>query len=146
MAKRIYLLRLNDRAFSAINARKKRVEIRANTKTPVDYASIAPGNYIVFYNSAGRRLACRTRRNTLYVSVRALLEAEGTEHTLSSTDDLEQGIRSIESIADYKQTIPLFGVRAIELAPCGAFLSAFVFLRAFWRKTFLSGARLQSEL
>jgi hypothetical protein len=43
------------------------------------------------------------------------LKIEGTEFTLSSTNDIKEGIDSIESINGYKELIEKNGVFAVEL-------------------------------
>ena len=42
---------------------------------------------------------------------------EGTKYTLSSTNDYNEGIRSINSFDGYKEAIPVNGVYAIHLEP-----------------------------
>jgi len=51
----------------------------------------------------------------LYKNVKELLESEGIEHTLSSTNNIEEGIKSVESIDNYKELIAKNGVFAIKL-------------------------------
>jgi len=54
---------------------------------------------------------------SLASSVKNLLMTEGLNRTLSSGKNLEDGIRSIESISDYKEQIAKNGVFAIEVQP-----------------------------
>lgn len=110
-------LRINDRAFKAIKNGQKKVEIRANKKSSrTDYSTIKEGDNIIFLsNKSHQKLSCVVVRKTLYSSVRELLETEGTTHTLSSTDDIEKGIKSVESISNYKKIISRNGVFAYEI-------------------------------
>lgn len=119
MSEKIFVLKLRERPFEAIKRGTKRIEIRANKKTPTDYSSINKGDKIIFVKECNclikDRIECIVKRKTWYSNVRELLEAEGTKYTLSSTDDIDEGIKSIESIRDYKKVIAESGVYAIEL-------------------------------
>ena len=106
MTEKIYYKNLNERPFNAILNGTKTVEIRANKKVYVGSSInvIEPGDTIVFTKvGSNQKLRCVVERKTLYSSVRELLESEGTEYTLSSTNDIEQGITSVESISNYKE-------------------------------------------
>ena len=65
-------LDLNDRAFNAIQARRKRVEIRANTKNH-DYSKYEVGDVIVFKNSKSNTINCKITEINKYESVEELL-------------------------------------------------------------------------
>ena len=110
---------LCSRPFNAIKQGTKRIEIRANKNNPGAKGSvndILPGDIIIFTEiKTNNTIACKVLRKELYNSVRELLEKEGTEYTLSSTNDIEEGIKSVESIGDYKSLIKENGVFAIEL-------------------------------
>lgn len=107
-------LRINPRAFKAIIEGSKTTEIRANKKKKI--SKLKKGDRIVFKNyKSGQKILCKVERVTLYDTVRQLLEAEGTKHTLSSTNNLEKGIKSIHSISNYKEIIQKNGVFAIQL-------------------------------
>jgi len=111
-------LNLRERPFEAIKAGTKKVEIRANKKKKVGDAAnlIKTGDIIIFKKeNSEEKLQCTVERITLYKSVRDLLLAEGTEFTLSSTKNIEEGIKSIESIDNYKELIAKNGVFAIKL-------------------------------
>ena len=54
-------------------------------------------------NGTNEELKCTIIRITLYQSVKNLLTLEDITKTLSSDGNLEQGIKSIESISDYKE-------------------------------------------
>lgn len=112
----IFFLNINNRAFHAINDERKKIEIRANKKGKIDYSLIDSNDYIVFKNkSSSDNLVCKVVRTKWYASVRTLLESEGTQYSLSSTNSIEEGIVSIESIADYKEIIDKNGVYAIAI-------------------------------
>ncbi len=118
MESKIFHKNLYERPFNAIKNGKKNVEIRANknssSKNSVNL--IEEGDIIIFKNTKNNeKLKCLVERKTLYKNVRELLEAEGTEYTLSSTNDIEKGIKSVESIGNYKKLISKNGVFAIKL-------------------------------
>ena len=107
-------LDLNDRAFNAIQARRKRVEIRANTKNH-DYSKYEVGDVIVFKNSKSNTINCKITEINKYESVEELLMLEGTKYTLSSTNNYEEGIKSINSLNGYEKSIKENGVYAIHI-------------------------------
>ena len=107
-------LYLNDRAFNAIQARRKRVEIRANTKNH-DYSKYEVGDVIVFKNSKSNTINCKITEINKYESVEELLMLEGTKYTLSSTNNYEEGIKSINSLNGYEKSIKENGVYAIHI-------------------------------
>lgn len=128
--KAIMQMKVNDRAFEAIKAGTKTVEVRANKGQPFGLFTgfKCP---IIFTNSAGETLERNIARVTLYRSVRELLEAEGCRNVLSSynadlseEENIAAGVISIENItADmgqgrvvkYKEIIDIMGVYAIVL-------------------------------
>ena len=115
---RTFFKNLNGRAFEAIKAGKKKVEIRAseNCFSENSINLVQEGDTVIFKKSgSGERINCVVKRKTLYKTVRELLENEGTEYTLSSTNDIEEGIKSVESIRNYKELITKNGVFAVEL-------------------------------
>jgi len=113
-------LNLRPRPFNAIKAGSKKVEVRANKPS---VRALRESETLIFVNTeTHEQLSCIIERMTLYPSVRALLLAEGTSETLSSTNDLEEGIRSIESIGDYKKIIAENGVFAIRVKGAVPFL------------------------
>lgn len=113
----LHRILLRTRPFNAIRNSTKTVEVRANKKVGrLNYAQIAKGDFIVFINQETRKsVKCLVERVTLYKDVRSLLIAEGVENTLSSGGDLEAGIKSIESITDYKKIIAEKGVFAYKI-------------------------------
>lgn len=118
MAGKVFLKKLYERPFNAIKEGKKTVEIRANKN---DFSEnsinlIEKGDFIIFKKIGTEdRLKCTVERKTLYKTIRELLEIEGTKHSLSSTDDIEEGIKSIEAIDNYKGLISKNGVFAIKI-------------------------------
>ena len=107
-------LDLNDRAFNAIQAKTKRVEIRANTKNN-DYSKYEVGDIIVFKNSENKTINCKIKEINKYESIEKLLMLEGTKYTLSSTDNYEDGIKSINSLNGYEKSIKENGAYAIHI-------------------------------
>ncbi len=113
---------LNERALDAIISGRKKIEIRANKHEFSDnsFNNAVPGDIVIFEGvESKRKVKCIIRRICLYPDVRTLLEKEGTEKTLSSTDDIETGIRSIRKITGYAELIDKYGVFAIELEYVG---------------------------
>jgi len=117
----MYELKLNPRAFDSIISGLKTIEIRAGKckdSCGQCVCRMQKNQLINFTNTFdGKLLRCIIKRVQHYDSVRKLLETEGTEYTLSSTNDLEKGIKSIHNISDYKERIIKYGVYAIELSP-----------------------------
>lgn len=107
-------LDLDDRAFNAIQAKTKRVEIRANTKNN-DYSKYEVGDIIVFKNSENKTINCKIKEINKYESIEKLLMLEGTKYTLSSTDNYEEGIKSINSLNGYEKSIKENGAYAIHI-------------------------------
>ena len=107
-------LDLNDRAFNAIQNKTKRVEIRANNENN-DYSKYEVGDIIVFKNSENKTINCKIKEINKYKSVEELLMLEGTKYTLSSTDNYEEGIKSINSLNGYEKSIKENGVYAIHI-------------------------------
>ena len=118
MTDKTFLKKLYEHPFNAIKKGQKNIEIRAN-KNDFSESSInliEEGDFIIFKKvGSEERLKCTVERKTLYRSVRELLEAEGTESTLSSTNNIEEGIKSVESIGNYKELIAKNGVFAIKI-------------------------------
>lgn len=112
----LYRLNINDRAFDAIKNRTKLVEIRANKeKSDIDYSNIKEGDTIKFRNSFGAVITCKVLKNNWYASIEELLMLEGTLVTLSSTNDYEEGILSINRLDGYHDAILKNGVYAIHI-------------------------------
>ena len=113
-----YQLDINDRAFLAIKNGTKKVEIRVTTdKLNKDYGKYQVGEYITFINSNNEELKCIIKEINWYQDERQLLTLEGTKFTLSSTNDIEEGIKSINSYKNYKEGIKENGIYAIHIEP-----------------------------
>lgn len=112
-----YTFDINNRAFNAIKNDLKRVEIRT-TKIGdghFNYSVIKPNDYINFISYDKEQIRCRVKEINWYESIERLLMLEGTKYTLSSTDDYEEGIKSINSLDGYKDAIKSNGVYAIHI-------------------------------
>lgn len=107
-------LGLNDRAFYAIKNGTKRVEIRANTGNN-DFSKYEIGDIIIFKNSENKTINCKIKEINKYDSTEDLLMQEGTKYTLSSTNDYNEGIKSINSFDGYEEAIKKNGVYAIHI-------------------------------
>lgn len=113
-----YQLDINDRAFSAIKKGTKKVEIRVTTNSQnKDYGDYKVGEYITFTNSNNEKLKCIIKEINWYKNERELLTLEGTKFTLSSTNDIEEGIKSINSYKNYAEGIKKNGIYAIHIEP-----------------------------
>ncbi len=112
-----YTFDINNRAFNAIKNNLKRIEIRATKigKEHFDYSIIKPNDYINFISYDKEKIKCKVKEINWYKSIEELLMLEGTKYTLSSTNDYEQGIKSINSINGYKDAIKSNGVYAIHI-------------------------------
>ena len=107
-------LNINDRAALAIRNNTKRVEIRANTGKN-DYSKFNVGDLIVFKNTNEEEITCKILEINHYETIEELLMLEGTRYTTSSTNNYEEGIKSINSINGYKEAIEKSGVYAIHI-------------------------------
>lgn len=113
-----YQLDINDRAFLAIKNGTKKVEIRVTTnKLNKDYGKYKTGEYITFINSNNEKLKCIIKEINWYQNERELLTLEGTKFTLSLTNDIEEGIKSINSYKNYTKGIKENGIYAIHIEP-----------------------------
>lgn len=113
-----HIIGLNNRPFNSIKNGYKKIEVRTNTpNSPLDYFSIKPNDQIEFINEeTGESLVTKVKDIRKYISVRDLLESEGTRNVLSSGGNLEQGIISINRLTGYFESIPRYGVLAIEIS------------------------------
>ena len=113
---KIINLDINDQAFKAIKNDIKKVEIRVTTnKKKKDYGNINSGDIIIFSNSKNERLKCKVIENIWYKNEKELLMVEGTKYTLSSTNDFQIGVKSINSFKNYTQGIKENGIYAIHI-------------------------------
>lgn len=118
MINKTFFKNLKERPFKAIKNGRKKVEIRANKNIFSENSTnlIKKGDFIIFKKiDADEKLKCVVEKKTLYKTVRELLENEGTKYSLSSTADIEEGIKSVESINNYKELIEKNGVFAIRI-------------------------------
>lgn len=112
-----YNFDINNRAFKAIMNGTKRVEIRATKlgDNHFDYGVLKNGDIISFTSFDGDIMKCLIGDVNHYDSIEELLTLEGTRYTLSSTNDFNEGIKSINSISGYKEAIPVNGVYALHI-------------------------------
>lgn len=119
MTNRAFLKNLNERPFNAIECGQKTIDIRANKNNSSENSInlINEGDIIIFKKiGSDDKIKCTVERKTLYKSIRELLKKEGTKHSLSSNHkNIKEKIKSVESIADYKEIIAKNGVFAIKL-------------------------------
>lgn len=112
-----YNFDINNRAFKAIKERRKRIEIRT-TKLGINhfnYGILKTNDIIEFTSYDGEKIECIIEDINWYKTVEELLTLEGTRYTLSSTNDFNEGIKSINSLDGYKEAILQNGVYAIHL-------------------------------
>ena len=107
-------LNINDRAALAIKNKTKKVEIRANTNNK-DFSKLKENEIIEFNSDALGTFYVKVKKVNHYNSIEELLTLEGTKYTLSSTDDFDKGVKSINSINGYKEEIQKSGVYAIHI-------------------------------
>ncbi len=111
-----YKLNLNNRAFDAIKAGTKKIEIRVTTdKNKINYEDIKKGDILEFANDRSEKIKCLVKENVWYENSLKLLEMEGTRFTLSSTNDINKGIDSINGFTGYKDGIEKNGIHAIHI-------------------------------
>lgn len=112
-----YQLDLNNRAFKAIKNKQKRVEIRATKigNNEFDYSKLKKNDEIVFINSDNQKIKCLVEEVNWYQTIEELLTLEGTKYTLSSTNNYEEGIKSINNLNGYQKAIKENGVYAIHI-------------------------------
>lgn len=112
-----YNFDINDRAFNAIKNGTKRVEIRVTKlgNNHFDYGVLKIGDTIEFKSFSGDIINCLVEDVNHYDSIEELLTLEGTRYTLSSTNDFNKGVESINSINGYKEAMKVNGVYAIHI-------------------------------
>lgn len=108
----IHKLNINPRAFNAIKNETKKIEIRVTKVNGFDYRDIKKGDIIEF-NSNDNIMPCFVCENEHYSSIEELL----TKYTLSSTDDFNEGVNSINSIPEYEEGMKITRVHAIHIMP-----------------------------
>ena len=112
-----YNFDINNRAFKAIKERKKRIEIRATKlgSNHFDYSILKENDVIEFTSYDNEKMKCIITEINWYKSVEELLMLEGTRYTLSSTNDYNEAINSINKLDGYKEAIKENGVYAIHI-------------------------------
>ena len=102
-----YNFDINNRAFKAIKNKTKRIEIRTTKlgENHFDYSVLKTDDIITFTSYDGETINCIVGDVNHYNSIEELLTLEGTRYTLSSTNNFEEGIKSINSINGYKEAI-----------------------------------------
>ncbi len=112
-----YNFDINDRAFNAIKNGTKRVEIRVTKlgNNHFDYGVLKSGDTIEFKSFSGDIINCLVEDVNHYDSIEELLTLEGTRYSLSSTNDFNKGVESINSINGYKEAMKVNGVYAIHI-------------------------------
>ena len=112
-----YNFDINNHAFNVIKDNLKRIEIRATKvgKNHFDYSVLKPNDYINFTSYDGDKIKCKIKEVNWYDSIEKLLMLEGTRYSLSSTDDYNEGINSINSLDGYEEAIKKNGVYAIHI-------------------------------
>lgn len=113
----VYNFDINNRAFNAIKNNTKRVEIRATKvgRNYFDYSILTCDDEIIFENYNHEKILCKIIEINHYNSIEELLIQEGTRYTLSSTNDYNKGIKSINSLDGYKEAIKVNGIFAIHI-------------------------------
>ena len=114
-----YKLDINNRAFKAIKEGKKRIEIRVTKldNDSFDYSKLKCSDVIEFTSEDGKNMKCIVQDVNWYKTIEELLTLEGTRYTLSSTNDFDEGVKSINSINGYKEAMKINGVYAIHIIP-----------------------------
>ena len=114
-----YNFDINNRAFRAIKERKKRVEIRATKvgNNHFDYGILKMNDIIHFNSFDNEKIDCIITDVNWYKTIEELLTLEGTRYTLSSTNDFNEGVKSINSLNGYEEAIKTNGVYAIHIRP-----------------------------
>lgn len=111
-----YYFDINDRAFNAIKNKTKKVEIRVTKlDSSFDYSILKTDDIINFTNSENETIICKIIKINWYKTIEELLQIEGTKYTLSSTNDFNEGVKSINSFNGYKEGIKRNGVYAIHI-------------------------------
>jgi len=113
-----YELKINDRAFKAIKDGRKKVEIRVTkVGTGFDYSILKVGDFINFTSYDKEKMICEIVKINWYETIEELLTKEGTKYTLSSTDDFDEGVKSIKSFDGYDEGMKQNGVYALHIKP-----------------------------
>lgn len=112
-----YKFDINNRAFNAIKNGTKRIEIRVTKlgEEHFNYGILKENDEIEFTSYDGEKIKCIIEDINHYNSIEKLLILEGTRYTLSSTNDFNEGVKSINNLNGYKEAIPVNGIYAIHI-------------------------------
>ena len=113
-----YSLDLNPRPFKAIKNGTKKIEgrIPIDNDKNIPFNKIKKGDIITFTNNFNNeKMKVQVLGIKHYSTFKEMLESEGTERVLSSKGNVEEGIKSYESLSGYKEGIKKHGVYAIEI-------------------------------
>ena len=112
-----YKFDINNRAFNAIKNGTKRIEIRVTKleEGHFNYGILKENDEIEFTSYDGEKIRCIIEDINHYNSIEELLILEGTRYTLSSTNDFNEGVKSINNLNGYKEAIPVNGIYAIHI-------------------------------
>lgn len=112
-----YNFDINNRAFNAIKNGTKRIEIRVTElcNNNFDYGVLKTGDIIEFKSYDNEIIECLVKEVNHYNNIEELLTLEGTRYTLSSTNDFNEGVKSINSINGYSDAMKINGVYAIHI-------------------------------
>lgn len=115
----IFTLKINDRPFNAIKLGTKKIEGRVSTShDDIPYSKVCIDDIIILVNrNTGEKLTTKVLWVNHYLSFRTMLEVEGPENILSSSGDLEKGIKSFEAFSEYKENVKKWGVYALRIDP-----------------------------
>lgn len=112
----VYSFDLNNRAFKAIKEGKKKFENRVTkVNDGFDYSVIEKGDYIKLTSFDGEKMIVQVLYVHWYQSAEELLLVEGTEYTLSSTNDFNEGVRSLQRFPGYPEGIAKNGIFCIRI-------------------------------
>lgn len=114
----VYSFSINNRAFKAIKEGKKKFENRVTkVDNGFDYSVIKKDDYIKLTSFDGEKQLVRVLYVHWYQSAEELLMVEGTKYTLSSTDDYNEGVKSLLSFKGYPEGIRKNGIFCIRIEP-----------------------------
>ena len=119
----MFTLHLPERPFRAIQKGNKKVEGRSPDSTDNKYEKMKPGDTLVFeHEETGEKLETKILFVHHYPDVKTMLLTEGVENVLSSgPKTIEHGVESYNSISNYQERIPRFGIYAIGIKPTGIY-------------------------
>jgi ASC-1-like (ASCH) protein len=115
----MFKLNLPERPFRAIQKGTKKVEGRSPNSKENKYREMKPGDILIFeHEETHEKLRTKILFVHHYPDTESMLIAEGVDNVLSSEPKtIEHGIDSYNSISDYKDRIPKFGIYAIGIKP-----------------------------